>query len=211
MTEREQWLKERLTGIGGSEASSLLGKNPYMNNQELFDLKTGLKQRQDISNESAVKYGINAENPLRELFALDFPQYEVIHEPYKIYRNKDYPFILGSFDGVLKDKETGEFSLLEIKTTNILQSMAMERWNERLPDNYFIQCLHYLLVSGFNKIILKAQLKREYKGELKLETRHYTMNRTDYLPDIEYLKNKEIDFWKNNVLKNIRPSLILPI
>jgi len=208
--QRIEWLKERKSGLGGSEVSALLGMNPYLNIQELYDLKMGLKERQDISNVDAVNYGINAEPYLRELFKLDFPQYDVISEPYKIYRNDEYPFILGSFDGILEDKDTGELSLLEIKTTSILQSMKMESWNGRLPDNYFIQCLHYLLVSGFNQIILKAQLKRNYNGDIRLETRHYTIKRTDHLDSIEYLKQAEIKFWNENILKGIRPNLVLP-
>lgn len=207
---REEWLQARIKGIGGSEAASLLGRSPYLSNQQLYDLKTGVYKAQDISSVPAVDYGIKAEKPLRDLFALDHPNYEVTHKDNTIYIHDEYDFIIGSFDGILIDKENGAKHLLEVKTTNILQSMAYEKWNEKIPDNYFCQCLHYLLVSGFDKIILKAQLKREYNGVIKLETRHYTINRADHLEDIEYLKAKEIDFWQNHILKGVKPSLILP-
>jgi putative phage-type endonuclease len=207
---RKEWLYQRMSGLGGSEVSALLGMNPYMDIQKLYDIKTGKCEQQDISNVDAVKYGTEAEEPLRKLFELDFPQYQVKHEPFKIYRHEQYPFILGSLDGIIIDKETGEQGILEIKTTSILQSMQREKWNDRIPQNYFIQCLHYLLVTGFSFCILKAQLKTEYGGEIRLTTRHYIIKREDHLDDIEMLKNAEIDFWINNVMKGVRPALVLP-
>ncbi|MCI9247468.1 MAG: YqaJ viral recombinase family protein [Clostridia bacterium] len=91
--------------------------------------------------------GHEAEEHLRNLFALDFPKYEVQHEEYKIIKHSEYPFLFASLDGTLIDKDTGEMGILEIKTTNILQSMQKEKWKEKIPDNYFCQVLHYLNVT----------------------------------------------------------------
>jgi predicted phage-related endonuclease len=123
----KQWLDERKSGVGGSEAAALLGMNPYMKNTDLYDIKKGIKQSPDINNVEAVIYGKKAEAPLRELFMLDHPEYEVESDPFKVYRNKDKPYILGSFDGILTNKETGERGILEIKTTEVLQSMHKEK------------------------------------------------------------------------------------
>lgn len=100
--------------------------------------------------------------------------------------------------------------ILEIKTTNILQSMQKEKWKEKIPFNYFCQILHYLNVTGYSFAILKAQLKYDYSGDIKLDTRHYYINRVDHEKDIEYLKEKEIEFWKNYVEKDIEPPRVLP-
>ena len=208
-TEQE-WLDYRNNGLGGTDASSIIGRNPYKNIQELYDLKIGTTKSEDISSKPAVKYGKEAEEPLRELFKLDFPQYEVIHKPFTIYIHDEFPFLLGSFDGILADRETGEMKILEVKTTNILQSMQREKWNDRIPDNYFIQVLQYLLVSGYSEAILVAQLKSTWGGEMRKTTRHYTIKRDDHLADIEMIKNSQIRFWKQNIEKRIRPSLILP-
>ena len=51
-----------------------------------------------------------------------------------------------SLDGELVDQD-GRKGILEIKTTNILQSMQYEKWKDRIPDNYYIQVLHYLLLA----------------------------------------------------------------
>lgn len=147
---------------------------------------------------------------MRDLFKLDFPKYEVNHEEYSIIKHPKYPFLFASLDGQLIDKETGEMGVLEIKTTNILQSMQKEKWKEKIPDNYFCQVLHYLNITGYSFAILKAQLKYDYSGDIRLETKHYYIDRNDYEDDIKYLEKQEIEFWKNYVEKDIRPPLELP-
>jgi putative phage-type endonuclease len=206
---REQWLEERKKGIGASESSAIVGMNPYKTNVQLWEEKTGRRQMEDISHKSFVRYGIEAESHLRELFALDYPQYAVDYNEFKLHKNSKHPFIFATLDGELTDKETGETGVLEIKTTNILQSMQREKWNERIPENYYIQVLHQLLATGWDFVILKAHLKTEWGNEIRINTKHYTIKREDVLDDIEYLKYKEIKFW-NYVLIDKKPNLLLP-
>jgi putative phage-type endonuclease len=210
MPSREEWLEERKKGIGGSDAAVILGLNPYKNNIRLWEEKTGKVQAEDISDKPYVKYGTQAEDLLRELFKLDFPQYEVSHDENTIIKHPKYPFLFASLDGQLVDKETGELGILEIKTTNILQSMQKEKWKEKIPDNYFCQVLHYLNVTGYSFAILKAQLKYDFDGDIKLETRHYKINRNDFEEDIKELEKAEIEFWTKYVEKNVQPPLELP-
>lgn len=210
MPSREEWLEERKKGIGGSDAAVILGLNPYKNNIRLWEEKTGKVQAEDISDKPYVKYGTQAEDLLRELFKLDFPQYEVSHDENTIIKHPKYPFLFASLDGQLVDKETGELGILEIKTTNILQSMQKEKWKEKLPDNYFCQVLHYLNVTGYSFAILKAQLKYDFDGDIKLETRHYKINRSDFEEDIKELEKTEVEFWTKYVEKDIQPPLELP-
>ena len=108
------------------------------------------------------------------------------------------------------DKETGEIGILEIKTTNILQSMQKEKWKEQIPPNYFCQVLHYMNVTGYSFVILKAQLKYDYDGDIKLDTRHYTIRREDVEDSIKELEKREIEFWSKYVEKDVRPPLELP-
>lgn len=206
---REKWLQARSKLIGGSDAACVLGLNPWKSNTELWEEKTGKRVPTDIGDNEFVKYGHDAEPHIRALFALDFPQYEVFYEEDNIWTNDKYPFAHASLDGWIVEKETGRKGILEIKTTNILQSMQKEKWNERIPDNYFCQCMHYLMVTEFDFVILKAQLKSEFNGELYLQTKHYLMNREDFEEDIEYLKVAEQRFYEN-IVKNERPPFVLP-
>ena len=206
---RKEWLVARSSRIGGSDASAIVGLNPYKTNVDLWEEKTGLRLAEDISEKSYVQYGIAAEDNLRELFQLDFPQYQVIYAENNMFLNDKYPSAHASLDGWLIEKKTGRTGILEIKTTNILQSMQKEKWKGRLPDNYYIQLLHYLMVTEFDFAILKAQLKFDYGGEIVLHTRHYKIERSEVEADIEYLEQAEKRFWQQ-VQERQRPDQILP-
>lgn len=204
------WLEARSHYIGGSDAAAaVLGLNPYKSNLELWQEKTGLVVPEDISEKPYVKYGHAAEGYLRDLFALDFPEYEVGYTENNIWLNDAFPFAHASLDGWLTDPD-GRKGILEIKTTNILQSMQKEKWDHRIPDNYYIQVLHYLMVTEFDFAVLKAQLKYEFQGgDIMLQTKHYKIERAEVQQDILYLAQKEADFWKNVQTKK-KPALLLP-
>lgn len=206
---REDWLAARKNFIGGSDAAAVLGLNPYKTNLELWQEKTGLVQPEDISGKPYVQYGHAAESYLRNLFALDFPEYEVGYVENNLWLNNAFPFAHASLDGWLTD-QAGRKGILEIKTTNILQSMQKEKWDHRIPDNYYIQVLHYLMVTEFDFAVLKAQLKYEFQGgDIMLQTKHYKIERAEVQEDIAYLMQKESDFWKSVQAKK-KPALLLP-
>lgn len=207
LKDREEWLQNR-TKIGGSDASAIVGMNPYLDNVTLFEIKTGKRQQEDISEKSYVKYGTQAEMHLRGLFRLDFPQFNVEYIENNMFLNDKFPWAHASLDGWLTDQE-GRKGILEIKTTEILQSMQKEKWNQRIPDNYYIQILHYLMVTEFDFAVLKAQLKTVFDGVPYLQTKHFFIERSDVEDDIQYLANAEKNFWKA-VETGQRPALLLP-
>lgn len=209
MKSRAEWMEHRASYIGGSEASAIVGRNPYMSNTDLWEIKTGRTEQEDISDKSYVQYGIHAEPMLRELFKLDFPQYEVRYEENNSFTNTRYPWAAASLDGWLIEKETGRKGILEIKTTNILQSMQREKWDHRIPDNYYAQTLFYLAVTEFDFCILKAQLKSEFEGLPYIQTKHYYFERSEVEDDINYLMSECERFWEY-VKTRTRPPLRLP-
>ena len=203
----EEWLDAR-HGIGGSDASAVIGKNPYKSNQDLWMEKTGRTVPPDISDKDYVRYGHAAEPLLRELFALDHPEYKVEYFENNMIRNEKYPWAHASLDGELTDQD-GRKGILEIKTTNILQSMQREKWNNQIPDNYYIQILHYMLVTEYEFVELRAQLKSVWQGQIRLNTRDYHIERKEVEEDIAYIKEQEETFWRQ-VETDRKPSLILP-
>ena len=207
LANHDEWLKHR-TKIGGSDASAILGKNPYKTNVELWKDKAFHLMPEDISDKPYVKYGTEAEKYLRELFKMDYPQYEMFYEENNMWTNDTYPFAHASLDGWLKD-EAGRMGIWECKTTNILQSRQKEMWDHRLPENYYIQILHYLMVTEFEFVELKAQLKSVFSdGSVYLQTRHYHIERSDVEADITYLAEEERKFWK--CVENMKaPPLVL--
>ena len=207
LKNRDDWLKNR-TRIGGSDAAAIVGMNPYMSNVELWEIKTGITTQRDISEEPYVKYGTEAEQHLRELFKLDFPEYEMHYAENNMWTNDKYPFSHASLDGWLIDQD-GRMGIWECKTTNILKSMQKEKWRERIPDNYYIQLLHYFMVTEFEFAVLKAQLKSEFNGDVYIQTKHYKIERAEVEDDIKYLAEAEAKFWEQ-VQTKTRPALLLP-
>lgn len=206
---REEWLRHRKRGLGGSEISAVIGCNPYMDNVTLWELKTGRRQAGDISGLPYVQYGTRAEAHLRELFRLDFPQYEVNHVENNSFRNDKYPWALASLDGWLTDPD-GRRGVLEIKTSDVRSSMLRERWREQIPQNYYCQVLFYMAVIEADFALIKAQLKTELDGLPCLQTRHYQIERADVQADIDYLMAEGEAFWNDYVTRDQRPPLRLP-
>lgn len=206
---REEWLKSREHSIGGSECSCILGLNKYCSNVDLYELKKGIRKPDDLSDNAYVQFGINAEPLMRELFALDFPQYQVFYEENNIWHNSEIPFAHASLDGWIKDGN-GRMGIFENKTVNIQNSIQMDEWRDRIPDNYYCQLLHYLMVTEFDFAVLKARLKW-VKGEddVYCQIRHYHIERKDVLEDIEMVKQAEQEFYER-LKNNNPPARILP-
>ena len=208
LKDREEWLKNRINGIGGSEISAVVGCNPYLDNVTLWELKTGKRQPEDISEKPYVKYGTNAEEHLRELFKLDFPHYEVEYVDNNSWKNSKYPWALASLDGWIID-EQGRKGIFECKTSEVLSSQHKEKWKDQIPQNYYCQCLFYMAVYEAEFCVLKAQLKTVFDDIPYLQTKHYFINREDVQEDIDYLMQEGERFWKL-IETGQRPALLLP-
>lgn len=208
LTDRSSWLQARRQGLGGSDAGAVLGMNIYKSNVELWEEKTGLIVPEDISDKPAVIFGKTAEAPLRELFKLDYPEYEVDYHEFYMYFNDDHPFMFATLDGELTDKN-GRRGILEIKTTTIQNKSQWDEWEDCVPQSYYVQLLHQFGATGWDFAILKGYIRYYKDNSLKVSIRHYYIERNDVKAEIEYLIFKEGEFWWN-VQNKTRPALILP-
>ena len=202
------WLEMRDKHIGGSDAAAVLGKSPFKSNVDLWRQKVGLAPKEDISDQPQVRYGNGAEDLCVKQFALDYPQYEV-----KIAKERVYVrgFMLASLDGELIDKATGELGVLENKTTLLHTMSEMDKWNGQVPEYYYIQVLHYLIVTGWSFAKINALIRyTDRRGETECLVRRYHYNRADVLGDLKYLYGKEKEFWEKYVIPEIEPPRILP-
>lgn len=210
-SSREEWLIKRHEGIGGSEAAAILGLSPYKSNTDLWKEKTGQTEPEDISGKDCVIFGKKAEEHLRELFALYAPQYEIEYHEFDLLKNEEYPFVFATLDGILHEKQTGRTGILEIKTTEIRKSTDWDKWDDKIPDQYYIQVLHQMLATGFEFAVLLANIKYlNPKDDFpRFTTKHYYIERSDVTNDIAYLLDEEIKFW-DSVKKGRKPNTILP-
>lgn len=206
---REDWLKERRKGLGGSDAAAVLGLSPWKTNVELWEEKTGRREEKDISADSYVQYGVAAEPVIRAQFALDYPQYEVLHEENVSIASSDHPQLRASLDGKLIERETGRVGVLEIKAAMINSRADRDKWNDAVPQHYFLQVLHNMAVIVADFAILKARLVSNWNNDLWVAERSYLFERDEHKTDISYLVEKELAFWAL-VESDTRPDLILP-
>ena len=208
---KEEWLENR--GFGGSSASAILNKNPYMSKLELYKKIVSNEKKEEEQSNDAMTYGTNCEQLIRKMFALDFTNYKV-HSPknFEMYRRIDKPFMTATLDGILIDKVSKEKGILEIKTHDIRNKADDESRKVKLPDNYYIQVLHYLAVmNDFAFAILCAKLRYfDYYSEdgkklLKQEIRYYYIDRKEVEKEINYLENEETKFYEENIMKKKIP------
>ena len=115
----------------------------------------------------------------------------------------------------MTEKETGEKWVLEIKTREIKTEEDKEEWEGHIPQNYFLQVMHYLSVcDDFKGAYLVAKLKWtnfETGLPMKEEIRYYKFEREKYVEDIEKVNKKAIDFVLNHLRPRIPPDVDLSI
>ena len=205
---RESWLKNRTKYLGGSDAACILGLNPYRSNLDLYREKIGLVAPPDLSDNEAVFYGANAEAHIRALFSLDHQEYTVEYVENNSWHNSKYPFAAASLDGTLTD-ESGRKGILEIKTAIISNKAHAELWNNRIPDNYYCQILHYFMVTEFDFAVLRARLRYEYPGNKFYTERDYYIERSECEEDIATLIEKEAAFYEQLKSGQEPPRIII--
>ena len=185
---REAWLKVRNDSIGGSEAAAIVGMNPWKSEYTLWLEKTGQSQQEDISENECVHFGTILEQVVADEFCR--------REGKKVrkcglFRSNRYPFMTASFDRLLVGEDAG----LECKTSN---AFKREEWDEgEIPPNYYVQCQHYMLVSGLPRWYIACLIGGNHFVS-------WVVERND--DDIAALEQAEIAFW-DKVQRHIMPEV----
>ena len=197
---RKEWLISREKTIGGSEASSLIGINKYQSLRDLWrKKKKGVGE--EVDNE-AVRYGNDCEPILRELFKIKHPNLVVQYKENTTMYSIEYDYMHYSADGLIWDGARA--GILEIKTSFIRNSEMLRNWDNKIPDTYFVQVLHGLIVTGYEFVDLIAEL-RFMDGNASI--RQYHIERKEVLDDIEYIIETGHTNWQTYFIGNIEPKI----
>lgn len=186
---RQEWLEERTRGIGGSDASIILGLNKYRTPFELWLEKTGQTNVEESQAEAAY-FG----NLLEEVVAKEFE----IRSGKKVRRNNfmmqhpEYNFITANIDR----KVVGEDAILECKTASAF--LAKDWESEEIPAPYLVQVQHYLGVTGYKHAYIAVLI-----GGQKFIWKD--IERDEEL--IQMIFDAEVHFWNHHVLGNVPPAL----
>jgi len=158
MENREQFLAERLSGMGGSDAAAICGLNPYKSALQVWREKVGLH----VTEESEAMFWGTALEPviLKRYDKIVKERYgetaEVI--PGEFFRHIDHPFLIAHCDGVLVNRQNGSgpqvdtaFGIVEVKTAgDRMKGDWGEEWSDDIPQAYLTQVQHYLGVTGLD-------------------------------------------------------------
>lgn len=188
---REEWLQLRRKGIGGSDASVIMGKNPYRSILQLWEEKTGKLPVTDDGNEYT--YWGNVMEPIIRKEFMNRTGLKVRQKHAMIF-HKDYPYLFADVDGIVTD-ERGEKCIFEAKTASQYKA---EQWEDGVPEEYILQVQHYLEVCGMDKAYIAALI-----GGNKFV--FHTIYRDDEL--IRNLISREKEFWEGCVLTDTEPVM----
>lgn len=188
---REEWLQLRRKGIGGSDASVIMGKNPYRSILQLWEEKTGKLPVTDEGNEYT--YWGNVMEPIIRKEFMNRTGLKVRQKHAMIF-HKDYPYLFADVDGIVTD-ERGEKCIFEAKTASQYKA---EQWEDGVPEEYILQVQHYLEVCGMDKAYIAALI-----GGNKFI--FHTIYRDEEL--IRNLISREKEFWEGCVLTSTEPVM----
>lgn len=145
---RQEWLKYRTLGIGGSDVSIIAGINPFKSAHQLWLEKTGQTEPEQTDSEYA-HFGTLLEPIIRREF-MERTGLKV-RQKHMLLQSGEYPFMLADLDGVIY--EDGKMCVFEAKTATQYKA---ETWKEEVPAGYILQVQHYMAVTGAEKTYIAA-------------------------------------------------------
>jgi putative phage-type endonuclease len=161
----EEWVELRKSlvfkgMVGGSDASTLLGLNPWTSKITRWNQSVGTANMKNIDNE------VMFHGRLLEDYVADLWQYwtgdpvEMINNYQSktklrksirrnsIFINPEYPFLFANIDRQITSHDTEEGKgILEIKT---ISGYNADKWEGGIPPYYIAQIQLYMLVLGYN-------------------------------------------------------------
>ena len=145
---REEWLKYRTKGIGGSDVSIIAGINPFKSVHQLWLEKTGQAEPEEEGSEYT-HFGTLLEPIVRKEF-MERTGIKV-RQKHMLLQSEEDPFMFADLDGVIN--EDGQLCIFEAKTAS---AYKQEVWEEEVPAPYILQIQHYMAVTGAKKTYIAA-------------------------------------------------------
>lgn len=138
-----EWHAAR-AGVGGSDISAIMGKNPWKSAYTLFMEKSGVLP--DIIPNTAMKLGSALEAPIRDFWAKESAGFLTVHET-GTWQSVERESWKANPDGIIEWSD-GQLGILEIKHSR-------QYW-DKLPEAYELQVLWYLHILGLKLGIVVA-------------------------------------------------------
>ena len=183
----DDWHELRAKRIGGSDVGAILGVNPY---KSIVDVYVDKTEGSNFKGNNATYWGHMLEGTILKEFSNKHKELIVYEVPYSVVND----FLIANLDGALKDKETGDYGVLEIKTTSLWNKKDWE--DDVIPQYYYAQVQHYLMLTGYKFAYIAVLIGGQQYKEFKIERNE---------EDINLIRNKATEFYQENLLKKIPP------
>lgn len=184
---REEWLRLRKTGIGGSDAGAICGLNPYASPMSVYRDKT-CEDLSDLDSES-MRQGRDLEDYVARRF-METTGLKV-RRSNMMYRSDAHPFMIADVDRLIVGEDAG----LECKTASAYNA---DKWKDgEVPLHYLMQCCHYMAVTGRSAWYIAVVI-------LGQEFKYARIDRDEHL--ISQLIAIEEAFWDDHVLPRVIPA-----
>jgi len=134
----EEWLDWRHSGIGASDASTVMGDNRFQSPSELL-----YEKRNKINTEpnEKMRLGMSLEPEARDLY---IQKTGMLVEPLCL-QSKEYSWLIASMDGITDDYG----HIVEIKCG---RSAYWQANKDTVPSYYYGQLQHQLMITGLDSV-----------------------------------------------------------
>ena len=183
---RDEWLQLRQKTIGGSDAAAIIGLSKWETSYSVWAEKTG--RIAHTEDNEAMRTGRDLEEYVAKRFE-EATGKKVRRENNVLY-NDQFPFAHANIDRIVIGEKAG----LECKTTSVLNLSKFQGGD--YPDNYYVQCVHYLAVT---------ELERWYLAVLVLGKGLYTYCIERNQAEIDALMAAEAEFYQY-IEKDLAPE-----
>lgn len=192
-----EWEHIRRYSIGGSEASTVLGKSHFQSQRTLYhEKKTQFVDDKPLGMQHILDYGHAVESYVVSTVADRLGA--VVYPEYRMFAHRDYCFITCNPDGILLFPD-GTLALFEAKTAMWLK---ITDWKDGIPDYYAPQPQQYL------EVLNDPRLTGGYIGvclgglEKDLIIHSYQRDPQMGAQQIQQV----VDYWTNHIVPGILPA-----
>ncbi|MCP4264871.1 MAG: hypothetical protein GY777_04725 [Candidatus Brocadiaceae bacterium] len=191
---KQEWLEERKTYIGGSDLGSILGINNFRTELDVYLEKTAEGIAEDTASEAAY-WG----NVLEDVVAQEYAKRTgfKIEKPAGLIRHSEYPFIACNLDYWVIDDQ-GNSHILECKTANQMKVTCWgEEGTDQIPESYLYQVAYYAAITGVNRVDIAVLIGGQ-------DFRIYRYDK-DEVKESQLIRAAK-KFWNNHVLAGVPPK-----
>ena len=144
MQNREEFLKERKAGLGGSDIHNLFYSEPYGCARRLWYDKTNQKPDYPVVQSNVMTRGHKLEQLIRDEY-VEVTERK-IRRVNRMIVNKDHPWAMCHLDAEIISTDDRGTGVLECKSVG--RPMYYKIQEEGIPDYWIWQIQHYLMTTG---------------------------------------------------------------